>query len=867
MRSRALGAACLAGLVLFAVLMTFRVLPPELGRGVSYVVQSGTVLAACVLSAVRARSERGPLRRPRALFSASLLFAALGGVAAFVVGLVSAGPPPVPSVADALHFAFLPLCIAGLLSYPVRADLPGSRAQMIVDGTVATTALWFVTYAALLAPADVGPDLLTTVTILAYPASDVFVIAMAAGALHRVAPSARRELALSAAGVSLYAVSDTAYTVLSAQGRYTADSWVAVVAELGLVLLVVAVLPHRPGRERGVPWSAWAGWLPVVAVAAAFAFALARTVTADGLGGLSLALLVGLMLALVARQLVGNRDRDRALRGLRESQALFRSLVVGSSDLITLHSATGVITYASPAVSRLTGLDGDELARRTLRDLLHPQDRAAVRRLAADLRSGAGATGQLLVRVATADGSWRWCRTVATNLLDHPDVRGIVCNTRDVHEEHLLQQRLAHEAHHDALTGLGNITEARRLLEQACTDPAGRPTVAVLLDLDGFKQVNDTFGHAEGDALLVAVAERLRACTRAGDAVTRTGGDEFLLLLREGSGTTASQVARRVLDELSRPFVVHGRVLTIGASIGLAAVADGATPDDVLRNADLAMYAAKAAGRGRVVAFEPRMHEKVRRDMAISTALRGALRDGGLELHYQPIVDLTTGDVAAVEALLRWRPAGGAPVAPDEFIPVAEEVGLMPEVDAWVLDRACADLAGWRRDGVRVPQVSVNVSRRSVTADLPGLVAAALERHGLGGEELCVEVTETAVAQDPGATAAVLRSLRDLGVQVALDDFGTGQSSLSELARLPVDVVKIDRSFLRGAASADAALLTSIIDLCAALGMSTVAEGIEDVSLGQVLAAAGCRYGQGYALGRPAPAAALAARQAAPVAV
>lgn len=603
-----LGTAVLAGLVVvFGALMSFQVLAPGVGQPVSYLVQCATVLAACVAMGRRAVTEGGELCRARGLLSASLLCAALGGVLALVVRLAAEGAPPVPSVADAVHFLFLPLCVAGLLSYPVLDDTAGSRRQMLLDGAVAASALWFVTYAVVLAPSGVGAGLplLTAVTILAYPASDVFVIAMAAGALRRVDHRAWRELAISALGVSLYGLSDIAYTVLSARGAYEPDSWVAALAEAGLVLVLVAAL--TAGRHPGPrpPWVVWLGGVPYVCVAVAITFAAGLAIRRDGLGEVEVVLLVLVIAGLLGRQVRANRDRDDAITHLRDSRVLFRALAVGSSDLITLHSADGRLRYASPAVSRLTGIDPDSVVAGAVADLVHPDDLTDLRLAAVRLRRDPAVPVELVVRVRAADGSWRWCQTVARSCLEDPSVQGIVCNTRDIHERHLLEQQIRHDAHHDALTGLGNLAQARLMLAGAHADRDRIGRVVGLLDLDGFKEINDTYGHAEGDRVLRAVASLLSRCLREGDQVARIGGDEFLLVLLDDG--RAEQVALDVLAGLQRPLGGHGRLPSVGASIGLAPVRGEATRDEVLQNADLAMYAAKAAGRNRLAWFDPGM--------------------------------------------------------------------------------------------------------------------------------------------------------------------------------------------------------------------------------------------------------------------
>ena len=854
-RTTALGCVLL-GLVAFCLSMVLRPLSPGVGRALALGVQSATVLAACVAMAVRAARASGPLRRARALLSASLVFATLGGVLALLIPLVSGAPAPLPSLADAAHFAYLPLCVAGVLSYPALRDEEGSSARALLDGTIAAAALWFVTYVLLLAPARVGADLppAAALTILGYPAADVFVIAMAAGALHRVVPEVRRELALTAAGVSLYAVSDIGYTVLASSGRYRADSWVSAVAEVGLVLLLLGVVhgPRSPARPS--TRLRWLAVLPYGPAVVALGLTAWLAVRGDGLQGQELGLLSVVIAGLLLRQVVGTRDRDALTQQLRERTALFRSLVTGSSDFISLHDAAGTVLYASPAVSRLTGLPADELARTTLQALVHPDDLPTVLRTARQLLATQGLETELLLRIRSADGGWRWCRTLAHDLRHDPDVRGIVCNTRDVHERHLLEQQVRHDAYHDALTGLGNVAQARVLLQAAC-EPDAPSTTLALIDLDGFKQVNDTFGHGYGDALLCAVADRLRSCVRAHDTVTRIGGDEFLVVLV--GQVDAGAVGERFLEALRRPVLVHGRHLTVGASIGLASTGHGRPgPDDLLRNADLAMYAAKAAGRNRVAWYEPQLHEAANRRLQISDDLRTALAEEQFHLDYSPVVRLSDGEVVCVEARPRWTPPGRAAVPPEVFLAAAQESGTLPEIDAWVLERACRDLARWRSNGHVVAQVSVDVSRQQLTAELPPLVEAALRRHGLRGADLCLEVAESAVAPDSGTAVAALSALRSAGVQVALDDFGTGQSSLWQLRHLPVDRVKIDPSLLPSSPDDTPALdlLASVVGVCTALALPVTVVGVEEPALLGRIADMGCAAAQGPWFGRPASA-------------
>ena len=839
----------------FTAAMVLRPLPAEAGQALSWAVQAATVLAAAVVMLRRARAATAGLRRARRLIALALLSGALGGVLAVGHTALTGDPPPVPSYVDAVHFGFLPLAVAGLLCYPVSSRAAGSRARVLLDGVIAAASIWFVVDVAVLQPAGVGqglPPLAAAVT-LAYPATDVLVIAMAASVLTRAAAPARRELSLLTAGLVLYAGSDIAYVALLAAGRYRADSLVGVAAEAGLLLLLAAALSHRPAPAAPPRTRAYAA-LPFVPAVAAIAVAAWTALRGAPLRGAPLALALVVATALVLRQLVGTRDQLALTERLRAREELFRSLVVGSADLITLHDHVGRVLYASPAVARALGLPESELDRLTLPDAVHPDDLDTVVAAGRTVLAEPGGSVEVLLRLRGAEG-WRWHASRVRNLVHDPSVGGIVCNTRDVHERHLLEQQVSHDAYHDALTGLGNLARARALLH-AVAD-SGAHATAVLVDLDGFKSVNDTYGHAQGDALLCAVADRLRDCVRADDEVVRIGGDEFLLVLT-GDGTRADGdvVARRVLDALRAPVVVAGWPMSVGASLGLARSSTAVTPDELLRNADLAMYAAKAAGRGRAAWYEPHMHQSAALRMAVQRGLRRALDEGHFALHYQPIVRLPQGELAGLEALLRWQDPDGGGAGPDVFIPVAEECGLMPEIDAWVLEQACADVAAWRRAGRAVPTVSVNVSRTQLTPALPGLVTATLARHGLTGAALCVEVTESAVVPDPAAARAVLDGLRAAGVRIALDDFGTGQSSLSQLARLPVDTVKVDKSFVLDSTRDPMALrlLTSIVGVCRTLGLPVVAEGVEQAEVADDLAAAGCAYAQGWHFGRPAPA-------------
>jgi diguanylate cyclase (GGDEF)-like protein len=425
-----------------------------------------------------------------------------------------------------------------------------------------------------------------------------------------------------------------------------------------------------------------------------------------------------------------------------------------------------------------------------------------------------------------------------------------------------LQEELAHQAFHDSLTGLANRALFKDRVEHALTrlQRRRRPLAIFFLDLDRFKAINDSFGHASGDALLIAVSKRLRDCVRVEDTVARLGGDEFAVLVENlASEAEVRIVADRVKEAFRDPIVIDGRELAIAASIGIAISEAGAeTADDLLRNADLAMYRAKAAGGG-ARQYIPEMHAGMIERLELETDLRQALAREQLYLVYQPIVDLQTGRLSGAEALLRWQHPTRGVVSPADFIPVAESSGMIVPIGEWVLRQACRDARRWDEiPGGEALSVSVNLSGRQLqTTELPSMVPQALLEAGLAADRLTLEMTESVLIDRNDETLALLHELRRIGVRLAIDDFGTGYSSLSYLHRFPVDIVKVDRSFielLTGEAD-ETSLVGSIIRIGQGMRVTTVAEGIEDPTQLKALQRLGCDRGQGYHFARPMSAA------------
>ncbi|WP_433058223.1 putative bifunctional diguanylate cyclase/phosphodiesterase [Dactylosporangium sp. CS-033363] len=426
-------------------------------------------------------------------------------------------------------------------------------------------------------------------------------------------------------------------------------------------------------------------------------------------------------------------------------------------------------------------------------------------------------------------------------------------------EQEALRQQLTHRALHDALTGLGNRALLQERLEHALTRTSAAHGL-LLLDLDGFKDVNDSFGHPAGDALLIEVAARLVGIVRVSDTLVRLGGDEFAILMEDADAGQVAAAGRRIIDELARPVTVHERELSVTASVGSLLFAAPATPSEALRNADLALYAAKAAGKNQLAAYEERLASERSEHLRIAADLRRAIAAEEFTVNYQPVVDLATGRVTAVEALLRWSRDGVA-VPPLDFIPIAEQYGLIVPIGAWVLRRACRDVHTWyERFGI---SVTVNVSGRQLREpDFAATVIGALHDAGLPGEALIMEITETVLvsagAGEADDVTAVLMRLREEGVRVAVDDFGTGYSSLAYLRHLPVDILKIDRAFTPGGEVAEELAFTrAIVELGNSLRLSSIAEAVETPEQAARLRELDCPQAQGFHFSRPLPAAAL----------
>ncbi|MHB8576088.1 MAG: PAS domain S-box protein [Dehalococcoidia bacterium] len=555
-------------------------------------------------------------------------------------------------------------------------------------------------------------------------------------------------------------------------------------------------------------------------------------------------------------------ETHAAQAALGASEQRFRSLVQNASDVVAIVSPEGLIQFVSPAVERVLGYADAALLGESFIPYIHPSDRGATAEAFARAVAGSRSRVPFEFRFQHADGGWRTLEAITANLSDEPSVGGLVVNARDVTERVQYEQQLAHQAYHDPLTGLPNrALLADRIQHALARSGRGRRPVALLfLDLDRFKLVNDSLGHILGDELLSAAAQRLLDCVRPGDTVARFGGDEFAVLLEDGRQPhDAIGVAARIVECMRAPFPLAGHEVSATVSVGIAHSDGGpAEPTDLLRDADVALYRAKLAGGNGAVVFKPAMNARAVERLDLDADLRRALDRGELRLYYQPDVDLKTGVITGAEALLRWQHPTRGLLMPAEFIPLAEETGLIMPIGRWVLQEACRKANVWRRLRGGSPfLMSANLSARQFQqTDLVQQVEAALSASGLPAENLCLEITESVMMQSVEATLVALHELSRLGLKLAVDDFGTGYSSLSYLQRFPVSTLKIDRSFVLELHRSHeaAAIVQSVVALAHALGLEVTAEGIEtDVHLARVRAL-GCDRGQGYHFARALPA-------------
>jgi diguanylate cyclase (GGDEF)-like protein/PAS domain S-box-containing protein len=831
------------------------------------------------VATLTALASRSPVLDPGVRRALRLL--ALGSAMVFVGNTISTWylmvldqNPPV-SWADLFYLSDSLLILAALLSFPLARRTRLERwkfgldaAMVLVGGAVA---IW---YFSIRPTAGVTADSSLVVTLLAfaYPLVGMLVLlGITTVILRRPTDGNRVAFRLIVGGVSISVVADLTFSLFSLEtGGRTASMIDAAYLLCYIMLIAGAELYYRRPVPRAVtgaaprPRNQPISPLPYLAVATTYGL-LVYAVTqpwTDPVSGLA----IGAMLVtalVVIRQLLAVRENVRLLaeNAVRQNEARFRSLVQHSSDVIIVTRPNGVMRFVSPSANRVFGYDPSEMVGRPISTLLHPDDRDRAVTLFEHVTRTPGVTGPVEWRFRQLDGSWLSAEILATNLTGDPTVRGVVLNTRDVSERKRLEEQLTHQAFHDPLTGLANRALFRDRVSHALAlaQRQSNPITVLFLDLDDFKRVNDSLGHAEGDRLLIAAAERFLSCARAADTVARLGGDEFAILLEHSAGPEGrAELLERLATAMGHPFTLSGNQVQVTASIGVATAGAGESADDLLRNADVAMYAAKRRGKGRSETYESRMYADVRHRLEMEAALRAAIDSGELTLHYQPIVQLGTGAIYGVEALVRWEHQTYGHLLPQHFIPLAEETGLIVKLGGWVLEEACRQVQGWRLAHPQIPlSVSVNISGRQLQG--PGIADAlgdALASSGVEPSAVVLEITESVLMQQTDAVLERLQVLKKLGVRLAIDDFGTGYSSLSYLQRFPIDILKIARPFVEEVAlgAERAALARAIVGLSDTLRLQTVAEGVEMAEQRAALIELGCPLGQGHYFSRALPA-------------
>jgi diguanylate cyclase (GGDEF)-like protein/PAS domain S-box-containing protein len=883
---------------LFAAVLSTGVGGPATAQTLSNVGLCVGALSAAVACLFRARSFRGRMRWGWAFVGAGVLSWGLGQACWVYLESFRGDEVPFPSQADIGYLGMVLLTPIGLLILPSAAEALANRARSVLDGLMVAASLVLMAWIFVVEPLirAGGDSPLALYISLTYPLGDVVIVTIVVYmlALQRHGGRTFSQLALVGAGIVAFAISDIAYAYLNLIGAYASGGPTDIGWFVGFSLLLLAARKPSPpasavaaeetedADDGGQPFGVLLPY--VVVLAALFTTVVWFAQTGQGSAFVSY-IRSALILLIVGRQLLTlleNRNLTRNLEArvddrtakLFASEQRFHALVQHSSDVVTVVSTEAEVLYQSESVQRVFGYPAQWLTGRRLTDLI---DRDSAARLAEALRSVAGrpyATTVLELNVRHRDRRERQAEMTITNLLGDESVGGLVLNTRDISEQKELQDQLVHEAYHDALTQLANRALFRERVGEALQGRRRSDDVTVLfLDLDGFKEVNDSLGHLAGDQLLVQVADRLRESIRDGDLVARFGGDEFAVLIQSAiGGPDAEMVAQRIVDGLHNPFLIDGRDKHVQASIGLASAGNYGTTgaagllresqtdgaEQLMRNADLAMYKAKSAGGSGFASYDPQMLSGLVDRLELEADLRLALERGELKLHFQPTVDLKDSRIVGFEALVRWQHPTRGLISPMDFIPIAETTGLIVPLGRWVVTEACRQAMAWSVQNGGMPvKMAVNVSVRQFDrSDLPTMIGEVLAETGMPGGQLCLEMTESVLMTDTEENLAQLVRLKALGVSLAIDDFGTGYSSLAYLRRFPVDTLKIDRSFVErlGEQTDDTALANTIVQLGQSLGMSTVAEGIEEYGQLAALREMGCDYAQGYYFSRPVPA-------------
>jgi diguanylate cyclase (GGDEF)-like protein/PAS domain S-box-containing protein len=842
--------------------------PHWLNSGPVYNLIGGSTVIAIVLGA-RHNSPR--MRLPWHLLAIGQALFLASNIIAYNYENLFGSSLPQPSLADPFHLAFYPFFIAAMLLLIHERSQSRDRSGLI-DALIVTVAMATLLWVYLIAPyVDAGSlSLLRRITSIAYPAMDIVVLAIVARA---VAGSRRTEPAfalLLAAAVALL-LSDGLYSVKMLDGGYSiagvmASGWAVFFTLLGAAALHPSMrllsepVPEaevRLTRARLALMTCASFTAPLVIV---IREALSESVDIYVLVGAS-ALMFSLVLARMST-LMHLHERVTEREAELRSETRLGALIRNASDVVCLVDRAARVSFISSSAQRILGRAPEELVGTGLAELVHPDDAQRVAGFLSSLATQPSARpASAEFRVLKAKNLWRDVEALGTNLLHDEQIEAIVLNIRDISERKAFQAELEHQAFHDTLTGLPNRALFRNRVEHALASQRrnGRPVSVLFLDVDDFKLVNDSLGHAAGDEVLKEVARRIDDCMRPVDTAARLGGDEFAILIHEAESELQSvEIATRLMNGLAAPMSLGGRAVAIATSVGIAFSEQGATStrdaEELLRNADAAMYMAKESGKGQYRIFEPEMHAAALARLELKADLQRALHAGEFTLRYQPIMDLERADMAGMEALVRWEHPTRGTVPPLEFVPLLEDTGLIVQVGHHVLREACSFAARMQAAVPREPPLSmaVNVSVAQLQrAEFIEEVREALADSEIPPSSLTLELTESVMMQDMELSLMRLNALRELGVKLAIDDFGTGYSSLNYVRQFPVDVLKIDRSFLADRNPEVTELTAAIVQVARIFNLKAVAEGIESDGQLQQLQGIHCDFGQGFHFAEP----------------
>ena len=850
------------GLVIYAIAASASLLTdlagPVFTNNVAMLSVIPSTLIGLIISAATARrAAPGAGRNAWISLSIALALYVIGLGIAF--GSRLAHRDPFPGPADIFFYAFYPAIAAASLYLMRAATLRVSRIQLLLDAMIFVAGFGAFFWCLVIHPAVLHAqvNLLKEGLSQAYVALDCMVLLLLGVLLLTGAEEARRPRihALLLSGFAIMFLGDITWSLAKMSGHYLPGGihdvlylwcFVPVAAAARQQLADFAAPPAR-ARPKGP--GALARVLPSAALLAAFVVMVYVNFGDSGRPASSASTMVfALMLLFMARQGVV----------LRLAENRYASLIANASDLIMIVGPEGILRFASPACERMLGTKPDEIIGRDLTEFWTGEDCERLEAFLTEVAaSHSGTIGPVELGIGRG-AQHRFTECVGTNLTRDSAVQGLALNFRDISERKALEAQLRQLALQDPLTQLANRSLFRDRVHHALTlAQRNKSGVAVMfLDLDNFKNINDSLGHDAGDRLLRNVAQRIVAACRSSDTVARLGGDEFAVLL-EGIAAVAEVEgsAAALLEKLQAPLVLDGKELRVTASIGIACSAGETAPEALLSNADIAMYHAKAAGKSRYITFRPQMQDLLQERLRLEADIGRALAQQELFLEYQPIVDLGSRSILGVEALVRWRHPEAGVLMPARFIQVMEECGHVAELGRWVLRQACRDMCAWRESiaGGSALRLAVNISARHLEqGDLVHDVTQALRESGLEADNLVIELTESTIMASSGANLERFRRLKALGVRLAIDDFGTGYSSLSYLHRFPIDILKIDRSFVSRLTNSDSGpeLVRMVVTIGETLGLDTVAEGIELEEQAAALLALGCVAGQGFLFAR-----------------